>query len=228
MSSSTTAVAFLCLLFVKSEALNDLGIFAAVSVMVASVVALILIPVFYKVPKVQTLSKETFIDKIAGISYHKKTPLVLLVLGLFVVSLFYFTKVQFNNDLSSINFEPRDIKMAEAEVQAIAGSAAKSIYLVTYGNSTDEALETNNKLYENLNSLKDSGQIEGFSSIGGVVLSTNTQLVKIQKWKDFWTPERQEFLKVNLIKESADFGPAYLFRPQFSIWYFGTYLRQLS
>ncbi len=206
MSSSTTAVAFLCLLFVKSEALNDLGIFAAISVLVASVVALILIPIFYKVPKEQTLSKETFIDKIAGISFHKKTPLVFLIVGLFVVSLFYFTKVQFNNDLSAINFEPKETKQVEEEVLAIAGSAAKSIYLVAYGNTTDEALETNNKLYENLNSLKKTGKIEGFSSIGGVVLSTNIQLDKIQKWKDFWTPERQEFLKINLIKESAEFG----------------------
>src|SRR5690606_36213783 len=37
MSSSTTAIAFLCLLFVHSEALKDLGIFAAVCVMVSAV-----------------------------------------------------------------------------------------------------------------------------------------------------------------------------------------------
>ncbi|WP_034925050.1 MMPL family transporter [Gillisia sp. CAL575] len=210
MSSSTTAVAFLCLLFVKSEALNDLGIFAAVSVLVASIIALILIPILYKVPKGKVNIKDTFIDKIAGIAYHKKSFLVIAVLGLFVFSLFYFTKVQFNNDLSAINFEPIEIKQAEEQVQAIAGNAAKSIYLVTYGNTTDEALETNNELYEKLNILKDSGDIEGFSSIGGVVLSTNTQLDKINKWKDFWTPERQEFLKSTLITESSEFG----FRPE--------------
>ncbi len=206
MSSCTTAVAFLCLLFVKSEALNDLGIFAAVSVMVASVIALILIPILYKVPKEKVATKDTFIDKIAGVAYHKKPYLVLAILGLFVFSLFHFTKVQFNNDLSAINFEPYEIKQAESEVQEIVGNAAKSIYLVTYGNSTDEALEVNNELYEKLNVLKSSGQIEGFSSIGGVVLSTNTQLEKIKKWKEFWTPERQEYLEATLIKESSEFG----------------------
>ncbi|CAM4128145.1 MMPL family transporter [Gillisia hiemivivida] len=210
MSSGTTAVAFLCLLFVKSEALNDLGIFAAVSVLVASVVALILIPILYRVPKGNVNTKETFIDKIAGIAYHKKSFLVIAILGLFVFSLFYFTKVQFNNDLSAINFEPTEIKQAEKQVQSIAGNAAKSIYLVTYGNTTDEALEANNELYEKLNILKDSGKIEGFSSIGGVVLSTNTQQEKINKWKDFWTQERQEKLKSTLITESSEFG----FRPE--------------
>jgi predicted exporter len=206
MSSSTTAVAFLCLLFVKSGALNDLGIFAAISVVVASLVALVLIPLLYSVPTTKIHTKETFIDKIAGISYHKKLPLVIIVLGLFVVSLFYFTDVQFNNDLSSINFEPKEIKQAEEEVQSIAGSPTKSIYLVTYGNTTDQALEANNELYERLNFLKDSGKIENFSSIGGVVLSTNTQLEKIEKWKDFWTQDRQEFLKTNLITESDTYG----------------------
>ena len=33
MSSSTTAVAFICLLFVNSDALKDLGVFAAIAVM---------------------------------------------------------------------------------------------------------------------------------------------------------------------------------------------------
>ncbi|TVZ27931.1 hypothetical protein JM83_3011 [Gillisia sp. Hel_I_86] len=210
MSSSTTAVAFLCLLFVKSEAMNDLGIFAAISVLVASLVALILIPILYKVPKEKLTVKETFIDKIAGIAYHKKLPLVIIILGLFVFSLFYFTKVQFNNDLSAINFEPIEIKQAEKEVQAIAGNAAKSIYLVTYGITTDEALEANNELYEKLSLLKKSGELEEFSSIGGVVLSTNTQLEKIKKWKEFWTEERQEFLKKTLVAESSEFG----FRPE--------------
>jgi len=210
MSSTTTAVAFLCLLFVKSEALNDLGIFAAISVIVASLIALILIPLLYVVPKKISAVKETFLDRIAGIEFHKNIPLVILIAGLFVVSLFYFTKVKFNNNLSSINFEPKEIKLAEKEVQKIAGNAAKSIYLVTYGNSTDEALEANNELYEKLNLLKDSSKIENFSSIGGVVLSTNTQLEKIEKWKSFWTPEKQEFLKSSLISESDEYG----FRPE--------------
>ncbi|WP_242499198.1 MMPL family transporter [Flavobacterium sp. 140616W15] len=48
MSSSTTAVAFLCLLFVKSDALNDLGIFAAVIVMASAFFSLLIVPHLYK------------------------------------------------------------------------------------------------------------------------------------------------------------------------------------
>lgn len=48
MSSTTTAVAFLCLLFVHSEALRDLGIFAAVAVVASAAFSLIIIPHLYR------------------------------------------------------------------------------------------------------------------------------------------------------------------------------------
>jgi len=210
MSSGTTAVAFLCLIFVKSRALNDLGIFAAISVMVASVFALILIPQLYKFPKTSGPIKFNFIDKLAAIEFHKKKPLTISIFILFVIGLFFFTKIKFNNDLSALNYEPQAIQNAEKRVQEIAGKAAKSIYLVSYGNTIDEALEHNNDLYSQLNRLKNNNDVINYSSIGGVVLSTSTQLEKIERWKDFWTEEKKQNIQENLIKESDTFG----FRPE--------------
>lgn len=180
MSSATTAIAFLCLLFVHSEALNDLGIFAAVSVLLSSIFSLILIPLFYK-PKLSTANKSTFIDKISAIEFHNKKPLVIFMVLLFLCGLFFFTKVEFNNDLSAINYQPAEIKQVEENIENIAGRAAKSIYLVSYGNTTDQALDANNSLYNELSNLKNKGEITSFSSIGGVVLSTSTQLGKLEQ-----------------------------------------------
>ncbi len=209
MSSITTAIAFLCLLFLKSEALNDLGIFAAISVVVASVFALILIPLLYNVPETET-ENPTFIDSIASVEFHKKTPLVVLVFILFSAGLFLFTDVGFTNDLSNLNYQPEEITEKEERVQEIAGRAAKSIYLVSYGNSVDEALEQNNNLYRELNQLEDQGEINTFSSIGGVVLSTITQLQRIEQWQEFWTSEKKEQVQQTLIAESSAYG----FKPQ--------------
>ena len=206
MSSSTTAVAFLCLLFVRSEALNDLGIFAAISVAVASVFALILIPLFYKVPETLSQDKNTFLDSIAGIDFHKKYLLIIAMLLLFLGGLFFFTKVEFNKDLSAINFEPEEIKQKENRIQDIAGRASKSVHLITYGNSIDAALESNNDLYKELKELEGQDKISSFSSIGGVVLSTSTQLEKIERWKEFWTPEKRNSIKSDLINQSETFG----------------------
>lgn len=209
MSSTTTAIAFLCLLFLKSEALNDLGLFAAISVLVASVFALILIPAFYTTSKKES-PDTTIIDKVAAKDFHRNMPLVFLLFLLFLSGLFFFTRVEFNNDLSVLNYEPGEIQKKEENVQRIAGRAAKSIFLVSYGNSIDEALENNNSLYRELKPLEERGEINSFSSIGGVILSTNTQLARIEQWKEFWGENRRTDVRQILVEESSNFG----FKPQ--------------
>lgn len=206
MSSFTTAIAFLCLLFLKSEALNDLGIFAAVSVVTASIFALILIPQFYKVPQAPRGVKSNWLDKIAAKRFYKNKFLVGGVILLFIGGLFFFNSVKFNEDLSQLNYEPENIKQAEENIKNISGKAANTTYLVSYGKDIEEALEQNNKLYQELRLLKNDNKIKSFSSIGGVVLSTQTQNEKIQNWEDFWTRSKRENLKENLLRESAELG----------------------
>ncbi len=205
MSSITTAIAFLCLLFLKSEALNDLGLFAAVSVITASVFALVIIPLIYKAPT-HNNSKQTIIDKVASIDLHRKIPLVVSLFVIFLIGLFFFTGVKFNNDLSALNYEPEEIRERENDIKEIAGQASKSIYVISYGNSVDEALGHNNELYRELGVLQESGMVQSYSSIGGVVLSTNTQLERIERWKEFWTLERREQVQNDLVEISSTYG----------------------
>lgn len=209
MSSITTAVAFLCLLFLQSEALNDLGLFAAISVITASLFALILIPLFYKTPSGYE-GKENFIDRFASIDLHKKRPLVLALVLVFIVGLFFFNGVNFNTNLSDLNYEPEEIRLKEQKVKEIAGRASKSIYVISYGNNVDEALGHNNELYRELGELKEEGMVSSFSSIGGVVLSTATQLERITQWKEFWTQKKISILENDLVELSSPYG----FMPQ--------------
>jgi len=48
LSSITTAISFLCLLFVHSEVMQDLGIFASVGIMTSALLSLVIIPHFYR------------------------------------------------------------------------------------------------------------------------------------------------------------------------------------
>ena len=209
MSSVTTAIAFLCLIFVRSEALNDLGIFAAVSVLLSSIFALILIPLFYN-PGTEKTIRTTFLDRIASIDYSKVKFLVFAVLAVFVISLFFFNKVQFNSDLSKLNYQPEKIKELERKLEGLAGRSGKSVYMVTYGNTVDEALQQNNKLYQQLRKFEDEGFIQNFSSIGGVISSTTTQAARIEDWNTFWTPSKTDSVKRELLNISSGYG----FRPQ--------------
>lgn len=209
MSSFTTAIAFLCLLFVNSEALTDLGIFASVSVILSSVFSLILVPLLYR-PGTKNMERSTFIDRLAGVDYSQYKLVLYCLVALFVISLFFFGKVQFNEDLAELNFSTREIRESEKKVQQLADRGGKTIYLVSYANSVDEALKFNNQLYHRLQNLKDEQEITNFSSIGGVVLSTSVQNERIEHWGNFWDAEKKDSVKLHLISESVKLG----FKPQ--------------
>jgi len=84
MCGVTTAITFLCLYFVKSEALKDLGLFAALSVTSTSVFSLLIIPFLYQTERQLKPSKNNFLDRIATYEYHKNKVLVVLVLLLLI------------------------------------------------------------------------------------------------------------------------------------------------
>ncbi len=210
MSSLTTAVAFLCLVFVKSEALNDLGIFAAISVVGASIFALIFIPQVYRFSEKKSAPSKTLIDKISQIEFHKNKVLISIVVLVFIIGLFLFHKVGFTTDLNTMNYQPEELLAAEADLDRINNNKAKSIYLVSYGKNLNQALHTNNKLYKELGQKKTNGELINFSSIGGVVLSQEAQKEKIQLWNEFWTTQRKDSI-IKLLKEKgSDIG----FKPE--------------
>ncbi|MBW4362058.1 1-acyl-sn-glycerol-3-phosphate acyltransferase [Flavobacterium taihuense] len=203
----TTSITFLCLFLIKSEALQDLGIFASLSVVSTSVFSLVLIPVLYKKNTKLFVPKANFIDKLGGYSYHKNKFLIGSMLLLLIVCLFAFSKVTFNNDLSALNFMTPKLKMAEKQLDHIANSdSSKSIYLATYGKSYNEVVANNNILFGVLEKDKKANGILNFSSIGGIVFSAEVQKKKIAEWNTFWSSEKKSNLTQSLISEGNRYG----------------------
>lgn len=205
MSSTTTAVAFLCLLFVNSEALKDLGIFAAISVVVSAFFSLILIPHLYK-PKNNTILKENVLDKLAAFSFENNKILIGITTVVIIISFFTFGKVSFNNNLSELNFIPDEIKKTEEKLDKRTNLTSKSIYLAAYGNSIEEAIQNNSKLFDKLSLEKYENKIINFSSIGGIVLSKEAQTKKLQLWNSFWTENKKKFVQNALISNGNAIG----------------------
>jgi 1-acyl-sn-glycerol-3-phosphate acyltransferase len=203
----TTSITFLCLFLIKSEALQDLGIFAALSVVSTSVFSLVLIPILYKTNTKIFVPKPNVIDKLGTYSYHKNKFLVGSMLLLLLFSLFTYSKVTFNNDLSALNFMTPKLKMAEKQLDHIANNdSSKSIYLATYGKSYDEVVANNNALFVALEKDKETKGVLNFSSIGGIVFSAEVQKQKIQEWNAFWSSKRKSNLTQTLISEGNQYG----------------------
>lgn len=205
MSSTTTAVAFLCLLFVNSEALKDLGIFAAISVVVSAFFSLLLIPHLYK-PKNNTIPKDNVLDKLAAFSFENNKILIGITTVVIIISFFTFGKVSFNNNLSALNFIPDEIKKTEEKLEKKTNLTSKSIYLAAYGNSIEEAIQNNSKLFDKLSLEKSENKIINFSSIGGIVLSKEAQTEKLQLWNSFWTSNKKQFVQNALVSNGNTIG----------------------
>ncbi|MDY7393860.1 MMPL family transporter [Aureibaculum sp. 2210JD6-5] len=206
MSSFTTAIAFLCLLFLDSEALKELGIFASVSVVSASFFALLLIPQLYRYKNEKISSKNTVIDKIAGYRFYKNKILIGSLIIVFITSLFTYRNVIFDQDISKMNYQSEALKITEKKLDNLMNMASKSIYVTAYGDSVEDALLSNDSIYNQLNYLKSSNSILSFSSVGGLVLSEQSQEKKIQQWKQFWNVERKQSLRENLIESGTEVG----------------------
>lgn len=206
MSSSTTAVAFLCLLFVKSDALNDLGIFAAVIVMASAIFSLLIIPHLYKPKENNVEHKKNVIDKLAHFSFHNNKFLIGFCVLITIICCFTYNDVGFNNDLSQLNFVPKDIKAAEKDLEESTSLTSKTIYVAAYGKSMEEVLKNNSQLFTDLSKDKQKNKILNFSSVGGIVLSEQQQKEKIEQWNSFWNSEKKQSLKSGLIAEGAKLG----------------------
>lgn len=215
MSSLTTASAFLCLLFLQSQALQDLGIFAAVSVVSASIFALLFIPQVYNVSKKQSVSK-TFLDRIAAHNFHKNKWGIAILGGLLLISIFTYNHVAFDKDISKLNYEPQPLVDARLQLESLTDMGSKSIYIAAYGNDREKVLQTNDTLFSVLQQLKNEGSIINFSSVGALVHSQKIQQDKITKWKAFWDEETIASVKNNLIASGESLG----FKPNtFSAFY---------
>ncbi|MBU3026429.1 1-acyl-sn-glycerol-3-phosphate acyltransferase [Zobellia galactanivorans] len=205
MSSLTTASAFLCLLFLESQALQDLGIFAAVSVLGASVFALLFVPQVYSAKKAVS-SRRTILDRVASFDFHKSKWAIMGLVLFSVISIFTYNKVVFNKDIARLNYETELLRDARKRLETLTDISSKSIYLATYGNDTQTVLGQNDSLYNILKTLEANDKILSFSSVGGLIRTKRTQEEKIALWKDFWSTNKIKTTQRELIESGNEFG----------------------
>lgn len=174
MSSITTAAAFLCLYFINSKALNDLGLFAAFSILGAALFSLIVLPHLIK-SKSEKALKENWLDKLANFQLPKKPIVWLGIIVLTVV--FYFTSnnVGFDADMMKNNYMSEELSKAEEDLNGITNLSKKTIYLVSPGANIEAALMNNEKAQHLIDSLSQLGIIKSSVVLNHVFKSFESQ-----------------------------------------------------
>ncbi len=204
VGSFTTIGGFLCLQLVESEMLKDLGLFAAFSLIGASLCSLIFLPHFIgskKEKAVHTASGFSWIDKTATLRPEYNKYLVLAIFALTIFFAFWAGKVGFETDLNNMNFMSSKLKESEKKLNQINHYALQSVYLVTEGKTLDEALMNNEKLVASINKLQDEQSVKKYSGVSSLIISDSLQQKRIERWNGYWTAEKKQALLSTLKTE---------------------------
>jgi len=204
----TSAGAFLCLIFLNSSVLHDLGWFAALSLVGAALFTLLILPHFLsaRIDPANVKSSQNWVDKITSPSFEKKPWLILILLLLTIICLFFFTKVGFENDMSSLNFMNPRLKKAETNLDLISNLKLKNIYVVSTGQTLDSALQNQEHMLNGLKPMFQSQVIPKISSAAPLLISDSLQKLRIRKWDAFWTPEKKQQVAINLKQIGKKYG----------------------
>ena len=210
VGSFTTIGAFMGLIFTSSDLLRDFGLFASLALVGTTLFCLIYLPHFLKgQADVKQGCILRIIEKINAYSYEKNKWLVGGILLITVICLFTSQKVGFNNDMMSLNYEPQHLKQSEEKLMQLFDNGEKTVLFVSVGKDMNQATETYAITNQKLLALKDQGLIKDYASASQFLISPQEQQLRLKKWKDYWTDEKQQQIREQLETAAAE----YHFRP---------------
>ncbi len=223
ISCLITALDFLCLLFVKSEALQDLGLFAAISVFNAALVALTVLPQLMKAGKrtekvVTAVPSTGLASRFFAYRFDKNRILIAVIVIFSVYSAFILDQVEFEADMMKMNFMDQHLQESENALNRFSHVSRKSVFLIATGKTLNDALHTSEQLLHPLDSLKNNLVVKQYSSATSLLLSDSMQEVKIGRWNNFWSEERKALLKQSLVQNGLRYKfKASAFEPFFQL-----------
>jgi len=217
IGSVSTVGAFFSLLYVHSDILSDFGLFAGLCLIGASLFSLVFLPhlieLFHSaktsVHLINERKTESFIIKFITINPEKNKWIVGIVLLMTAVFIYFSGRVEFDSDLSQINFMSEKLKKAENSLYENDTSRGKSIFLIFKGKNLTEALSRNESALSIIDSLQKSDIVHRYAGISGLLPSDSIQLERIHYWERYWTSDKIERIKNCINTYSVQLG----FRP---------------
>jgi 1-acyl-sn-glycerol-3-phosphate acyltransferase len=200
----TTVAAFACLVFVKAEAMRDLGLFGALTLVGTILFVMVFLPLFAVVPK---KTKKLFVDdgKAPSEWWRKVKLYAFWPLVIITLILSYFGKeAAFDSDLHNINYmtrqEQEDLSLLSESLQK--EGETDLIYVVSEAADFQEAIKQNESIISQLQqSIPDSVEYS-ISGMDGLLPSVERQEKSLELWQAFWQrhADLAEQVKIEAVK----------------------------
>ena len=204
----TTVAAFACLVFVKAEAMRDLGLFGALTLVGTILFVMVFLPLFAVVPK---KTKKLFVDngKAPSEWWRKVKLYAFWPLVIITLILAYFGKeAAFDADLHNINYmtqqQQDDLALMSESLQQ--EGQTDLIYVVSEAATDQEALRQNENLITRLKQVVPDSIHYTISGLDGLLPSMERQEQSLKQWQAFWQrhPEVAEQVKAEALGGKRD------------------------
>lgn len=201
----TTIGSFMGLIFIKTDLLQDFGLFAAFAIVGTTLFALVYLPHLLPLEKNRT-NKHAFriIDKINTYPFERNKPLLYIIFAVTAVCIaFYVVKgTEFDADMGNLGYLADNTEYSEKLLRNKTYTEDKTKYFASQGKTMEEALDNFSLLSYKLDSLQRLGLVKDYTHTNIIFVPLQEQQQRIDAWKYYWSPERLSLVK-RLIKETA-------------------------
>ncbi len=206
----TTAGAFFGLCLVKSEALQQLGLFAGLTLIFSAAATMLVLPLLTS-DNISIKEESTLkVSRFAVLDYIRdksETWPVFLVVILLTIGFYFFSgNAEFDNDLMKVNYLDPETLAAEKKLESISSHSLRSIYLANQSATEEEVLISNESTDSTLSALKSKGDLQHYIVPSALIPSLQTQHKRIARWENFWSRETIERAKQNLETQGKKLG----------------------
>lgn len=185
----TTVGAFLCLVPLNAPALHDLGLFSSLLLVGTILFVLLFLPHIIRIRKVGARSEKDprLITRLASVSLEKSrwTPWIIMILT--VVFGYFSLRTEFDSDMRNINYMTPQQRADMAYFSSLVNerSDSENIYVVSSGESWEDALRRNELIDREIDSIVASEGANRQNNVSSFLISQERQQMALSKWNSF-------------------------------------------
>jgi len=211
LSCLTTVGAFMGSLFTQSALLRDFGLFSSLALAGSTIFCLVFLPHFFNTKRnVRNEKAFAWINRVNSYPYDRKKWLLITICIVGVICFVTSRWVTYDDDLKHIGYNEPKVVRSENLLASKTTKGNEMIYYAATSHVLDSALMYSGQIAGVFDSLKQNGTIHDFSNTATLMIPADEQLVRIEQWRLFWTPERIASTRQNLV----DAGKMYGFKPE--------------
>ena len=201
----TTIGSFMGLIFIRTELLQDFGLFAAIAIVGTTAFSLLLLPQLLN-PQKNKVNHRMFglIDRLNAYPLERNRGLMTVLLLIIFVCIGSYLRhgILFDSNMHNLGYKAVNTTYSENLLRDKTYTGDKQKYFACSGQDMEEALEHYAILAQRLDSLQQRGIVKTFSHTDKILVPLRVQQERIDAWQAYWTDERLDLVR-RLIAQTA-------------------------